>query len=104
MGMSFFIASCIYVVCNLILRLRRTTSLVLLVVITTVIGAIYKYLEISSEGLFHTNYNLSFILRATGCYTSMSQNTSGLLAAILLIEYLVHYVRTKGHLLLKMIR
>lgn len=101
MGMSFFVASCIYVVCNLILRMKRATSMILLIVVTTIIGGIYKYLEISSQGMLRNDVNLGFLLRITGCYTSMSQNTSGLLAAILLIEYLVHYVRTKGYLLLQ---
>jgi hypothetical protein len=36
------------------------------------------------------------LLKLTGCYTSMSQNTAGLLAAILLIEYLVQYIRRAG--------
>jgi hypothetical protein len=90
MGMSFLIASCLYVVCNLMLRMKRATSLTVLIVVTTIIGGIYKYLEIASEGMLHTDYNLGFILKITGCYTSMSQNTSGLLAAILLIEYLYH--------------
>jgi hypothetical protein len=104
MGMSFFIASCIYVVCNLMLRMKKAMSLTVLIVVTTIIGGIYKYLEIASEGMLHNDYNLGFVLKITGCYTSMSQNTSGLLAAILLIEYLVQYVRTKGYLLLRTMR
>lgn len=92
MGMSFLVATCIYVVCNIMLRISPTRSLVILSVVTLMIGAIYKYLEIAGEGLLHA-YTFGGLLKATGCYTSMSQNTAGLLAAILLIEYLASYVR-----------
>ena len=87
MGMSFFFASCLYIICNVILRMRRSLSMIILTTITLVIGAFYKYFEISGEGLLHAYNNLGDLLRYTGCYTSMSQNTAGLLAAILLIEY-----------------
>jgi hypothetical protein len=89
MGMSFFLASCLYIICNILLRMRRSVSVIILTVITLVIGAVYKYLEISGEGLLHAYPNLGDLLRYTGCYTSMSQNTAGLLAAILLIEYTI---------------
>jgi len=92
MGMSFFIAVCVYVICNMMLRIRRSRTLIILTIITLFIGAVYKYLEISSQGIFHV-YSFGELLRITGCYTSMSQNTAGLLAAILLIEYSVQYVR-----------
>lgn len=93
-GMSFLVSTCIYVICSFTLRMSRTHSLIILSVLTLVIGAIYKYLEISSEGLldgFH-NYSLGLLLKITGCYTSMSQNTAGLLAAILLIDYTISYL------------
>jgi hypothetical protein len=89
MGMSFFLASCLYIICNIVLRMRRSVSVIILTVITLVIGAIYKYLEISGEGLLHAYNNFGELLKYTGCYTSMSQNTAGLLAAILLIEYAI---------------
>lgn len=92
MGMSFLVAIFLYVICNIMLRMSRTRSLIILTVATLVIGAIYKYLEIAGEGLLHA-YTFGSLLKATGCYTSMSQNTAGLLAAILLIEYIVSYVR-----------
>lgn len=92
MGMSFFIAVCAYVICNMMLHLRRKHSLIILSILTLVIGAIYKYLEISSQEVFHL-YSFGQLLKVTGCYTSMSQNTAGLLAAILLIEYSVQYIR-----------
>jgi hypothetical protein len=95
-GMSFFIASFIYVLCNIMLHIRKTYSFAILIVITLIVGAIYKYLEISGEGLLHA-YPLGDLLVATGCYTSMSQNTAGILAAILLIEYVIAYGRIAGN-------
>ena len=94
--MSFFIAICMYVICNIMLNLSKSRSLLILTFATLVIGAIYKYLEISAEGLLGNylhNYGLAILLKATGCYTSMSQNMAGLLAAILLIDYMVSYLR-----------
>ena len=93
--MSFLVATCIYVICNMVLHLSRKNSLIILTILTLVIGALYKYLEISSQGILHA-YSFSTLLKLTGCYTSMSQNTAGLLAAILLIEYSVQYVRLIG--------
>lgn len=93
-GMSFLVASCVYVVCNFMLRIRRSRSLIILSVVTLIIGAIYKYLEISGEGLLHA-YSFGELLKVTGCYTSMSQNAAGLLAAILVIEYVVQYLRRR---------
>jgi hypothetical protein len=93
MGMSFFVASCVYVICNIMLHMKRSASLVMLTVITLVVGGIYKYFEISGEGLLHA-FSFGELLKVTGCYTSMSQNAAGTLAAILLIEYLVQYFRS----------
>ncbi len=93
MGMSFFVASCVYVICSIMLHMRRSSSLVVLTIITLIIGGIYKYLEISGEGRLHAYDSLGDLLKATGCYTSMSQNMAGMLAAILLIEYIVQYVK-----------
>lgn len=93
-GMSFLVASCVYVVCNFMLRISRSRSLVILSIVTLIIGAVYKYLEISGEGMLHA-YGLGQLLKVTGCYTSMSQNTAGLLTAILVIEYVVQYLRRR---------
>lgn len=93
MGMSFFLASCVYVICNIMLQMKRVASLLMLTVITLVVGGIYKYFEISGEGLLHA-FSFGELLKVTGCYTSMSQNMAGTLAAILLIEYLVQYFRS----------
>jgi|ERR1700754_514917 len=85
MGMSFFIAIFAYVICNVVLRIRRKYSLIILSAMTLVIGAIYKYWEISGSPNAHL-YSFGDLLKFSGCYTSMSQNMAGLLAAILLIE------------------
>jgi hypothetical protein len=92
MGMSFFLASCVYVICNIMLHMKRSVSLLMLTVITLIIGAVYKYFEIAGEGLLHA-FGLWDLLKVTGYYTSMSQNAAGMLVAILLIEYLVQYFR-----------
>lgn len=89
-GMSFLVASFIYVVCNLKLRISKKNSYILLVMVTLVIGAVYKYLEIAGQGILHA-YSLTTLLEITGVYTSMSQNTAGILAAILLIQYFIEY-------------
>ena len=97
--MSFFVAVCMYVICNIMLHLSKSRSLLILTFATLIIGAIYKYLEISSQGLLGNylhNYGLAILLKATGCYTSMSQNMAGLLTAILLIEYIISYFRERS--------
>ena len=93
--MSFLIAISVYVICNVMLRIRRKHSLIILSTLTLIIGAIYKYLEISSQANSHL-YSFGELLKLAGVYTSMSQNTAGLLAAILLIEYIVQYIRLAG--------
>jgi hypothetical protein len=93
-GMSFLLASFIYVFCNIKLRIKKTNSIIILMVVTLIVGIVYKYLEISGEGLLHA-YKLGTLLEITGCYTSMSQNIAGILAAILLIEYASAYLKIK---------
>ncbi len=93
-GMSFFVASCLYVICNIRFRLRKIPSHIILIAVTLIIGAIYKYVEISGEGMLHL-YSFGELLTITGCYTSMSQNMAGILAAILLIEYVAAYLKNK---------
>jgi hypothetical protein len=93
-GMSFFVASCMYVLCNMMLRISKAGSIVILIATTLIIGAAYKYMEISGEGLLHA-FPFHELLIQTGVYTSMSQNTAGVLAAILLIEYVVAYFRER---------
>ena len=82
-GMSFLVASCFYAIFTVKLQLNKKISYIILIAGTLVIGAMYKYWEIASQGLLG---DLSFNT-LNGCLTSMFQNTSGLLAAILVIEY-----------------
>ena|SRR5450755_4244235 len=87
-GMSFLLAFCLYMVCTLRLRISKVFSYTFLIGCTLCIGVIYKYWEIATTGMIG-NYSFHTIVDRTGVMTSMSQNISGLLAAILLIEGLV---------------
>jgi hypothetical protein len=89
-GMSFLIASCVYFVCNIGLRMSKRSSYISLLMTILVVGAFYKYFEIAAEGILHA-YSLNTLLVITGCYSSMSQNLAGALAAILLIKYVIDY-------------
>ncbi|HMH23282.1 MAG TPA: hypothetical protein VK563_15965 [Puia sp.] len=89
-GMSFLLASCIYVLCSFRLHIGRVNSYVILIVTTLIAGGIYKYFEIAGQGILHV-YSLGVLLEITGFYTSMSQNIAGILAAILLIQYVMSY-------------
>lgn len=95
-GMSFLIASCLCVLCTIQFRISMKFSIIILVSATLVIGLIYKYFEIASEGMLR-GYGLRAALELSGFYTSMSQNTAGILAAILLIRYIVTYRRALLH-------
>jgi hypothetical protein len=57
----------------------------------------------SDAGVFHL-YSFSRLLLVTGCYTSMSQNIAGILAAILLIEYAAAYVKNRDIMALRPVR
>jgi len=59
-----------------------------LVSATLLIGVVYKYWEIATQGMIG-NYSFHAIIDLTGAMTSMSQNLSGLLGAMLLIEGLL---------------
>jgi hypothetical protein len=89
-GMSFLIASSVYFICHMQLRMTKNSSYVVLLLTILVVGAVYKYFEISGEGILHA-YSLRQLLLITGCYASMSQNLAGALAAILLIKYVLDY-------------
>ena len=82
-GMSFLLASCFYALATIKLHVSKKISYSILISGTLVIGIIYKYWEIASQGILN---NLSFNT-LNGVLTSMYQNMSGLLAAILVIEY-----------------
>jgi hypothetical protein len=87
-GMSFLLALCFYMICTVKMKISKTTSYTILITATLLIGVIYKYWEIATEGMIG-NYSFHTIIDLTGAMTSMSQNLSGLLAAILLIEGLL---------------
>jgi glucan phosphoethanolaminetransferase (alkaline phosphatase superfamily) len=87
-GMSFLIALCFYMICTVKMRLPKIFSYSVLICATLLIGAVYKYWEISTQGMIG-NYSFHTIIDLTGTMTSMSQNLSGLAGAILLIEGLL---------------
>jgi hypothetical protein len=88
-GMSSLLALCFYAFCSVKLRIPKVISYVVLISATLSIGIIYKYWEIATQGMVG-NYSFRFIIDRTGCLTSMSQNLSGLMAAIVVIESLLH--------------
>ena len=87
-GMSFLVALCFYLFSTIKLRISKPMTYIMLISATLLIGVVYKWWEISSLGMFE-KLNFSTVIRNTGFMKSMSQNISGLMAAILLIEGLV---------------
>lgn len=87
-GMSFLLAFCFYLICTVKMRATKTFTYSVLISATLFIGILYKYWEIATFGMIG-NYSFHRIMDSTGLGTSMSQNLSGLLGAILLIEGLV---------------
>ncbi|HEY4934936.1 MAG TPA: hypothetical protein VII44_00070 [Puia sp.] len=87
-GMSFLLALCFYMICVVKMRISKSITYKILITVTLFIGIVYKYWEISTHGMIG-NYSFHTILNSKGVATSMSQNLSGLLGAILLIEGLV---------------
>jgi hypothetical protein len=87
-GMSFLLAFCFYMICILKMRATKLFTYTALISATLFIGIVYKYWEIPTFGMIG-NYSFHRIMDSTGVATSMSQNLSGLLGAILLIEGLV---------------
>jgi hypothetical protein len=88
-GMSFLLALCFYMFCTIKIKISKSLSYTLLILGTLIIGVIYKYWEIASQNVFH-RFDFSTAIEITGVPRSMSQNLSGLMAAILFIEGLVH--------------
>jgi glucan phosphoethanolaminetransferase (alkaline phosphatase superfamily) len=84
-GMSFLLAFCFYLICSVKMRVTKTFTYTVLISATLFIGILYKYWEIATYGMIG-NYSFLRIIDNTGLVTSMSQNLSGLLGAILLIE------------------
>ncbi len=87
-GMSFLLALCFYMICTVRMRLSKAFTYTALITATLFIGVLYKYWEIATQGMIGS-YSFHTIVDKTGVMTSMSQNTSGLMGAILLIEGLV---------------
>jgi len=87
-GMSFLLALSFYMFCAVKTRISRPMTYTILITVTLLIGVFYKFWEITTEGMFE-RFGVSDAIRFTGVMTSMSQNLSGLLAAILLLEGLV---------------
>jgi hypothetical protein len=85
-GMSFLILSFSYALCSLQWKMGRISSYGSAILITLIIGCIYKYKEIASQGILH-RFELEDLLTMTGCYTSMSQNISGIFAGLLIIQF-----------------
>jgi hypothetical protein len=87
-GMSFLLAFCFYIICTVKMRASKMFTYTVLITATLFIGIFYKYWEIATCGMIG-NYSFHKIIGSTGIGTSMSQNISGLLGAILVIEGLV---------------
>jgi glucan phosphoethanolaminetransferase (alkaline phosphatase superfamily) len=87
-GMSFLLAFCFYMICTVKMRISKSFAYIVLITATLFVGILYKYWEIATQGMFG-NHSFRTILDTMGVATSMSQNISGLLGAILLIEGLV---------------
>jgi hypothetical protein len=90
-GMSFLILSISYAFCNLKWGMSRTGSHIISIASTLLVGCIYKYAEISSQGIIST-FSFGQLLELTGCYTSMSQNLAGICAGM----FIIHYFFGKG--------
>jgi len=87
-GMSFLVALCFYLLCTIKFRISKQLSYIILISATLLIGVLYKYWEITTLGMFE-KLSFSTVIVNTGVMRSISQNISGLMAAILLIEGLV---------------
>ena len=86
--MSFLLALCFYMVCTIKMRISRAFSYTVLITATLLIGVVYKLVEIASLGEIGT-LPFQTIIDKDGVLTSMSENLSGLLAAMLIIEGLL---------------
>ncbi|HWY33867.1 MAG TPA: hypothetical protein VNX68_04430 [Nitrosopumilaceae archaeon] len=87
-GMSFLLALCFYMICTVKMRISKSFTYMILITATLFIGVVYKFWEIATSGMIG-NYSFHTILDIKGVANSMSQNISGLLGAIFLIEGLV---------------
>ena len=85
-GMSFLLLSISYAFLHLKWGFSRSGSQVLAIGFTVFVGCIYKYAEITSQGIANS-FSFSQLLTLTGCYTSMSQNVAGIFAGMFIIHY-----------------
>jgi hypothetical protein len=87
-GMSCLLALCFYIIFTVKMRISKSIAYMILIMSTLIIGIVYKFWEIGTSGMTG-NYSFHTILNTKGVATSMSQNISGLLGGIFLIEGLV---------------
>jgi hypothetical protein len=87
-GMSCLLALCFYIIFTVKMRISKSIAYMILIMSTLIIGIVYKFWEIGTSGMTG-NYSFHTILDTKGVATSMSQNISGLLGGIFLIEGLV---------------
>jgi hypothetical protein len=85
-GMSFLLLSVSYAFLNLKWGFSRTGSHIISIGLTLLVGCIYKYAEIASQGILNS-FSFGQLMDLTGCYTSMSQNLAGILAGMFIIHY-----------------
>jgi hypothetical protein len=88
-GMSFLLAICFYMLCTVKIKISKARTYTWLIAATLIIGICYKYWELATQNVFE-RFNFFTAIELTGVMRSMSQNISGLMAAILFIEGLVH--------------
>src|ERR1700730_14059736 len=50
-GMSFLIALCFYMICTVKMRISKAFSYTVLILATLLIGVIYKYWEVATQGM-----------------------------------------------------
>jgi hypothetical protein len=87
-GMSFLLALSFYLVCTVKLKISKRLSYTILATATLFIGVVYKFWEIATQGQLGS-VPIHIIMDRSGVMTSMSQNVSGLMGAMLLIEGLL---------------
>jgi hypothetical protein len=85
-GMSFLISCLIYAFSRYKLHLKIASSYFLVIGITLVLGSVYKWMELISQGKL-ASFQVSKLFQVSGYYTSMSQNISGILATFLMFTY-----------------
>jgi hypothetical protein len=91
-GISFLISFVLYKILTIRFQWPRLTSFVIVFLVILAFGAIYKIFEISGNSLIQY-LPFSKILRVTGFYISMSQNTAGILCAFALIIYFDNFLK-----------